>query len=241
MNEMSSKAKAAEPKPDEAKDSVDAKPSNDAGAAAETAQEAAALEGVGGPSDMSNETLAFKDDASSETHVAALEIELAETKDRLMRAAADLQNLRKRAERDRRDAEVYGGTKLARDILPVYDNLKQAIALASDELREKEAGFFNGIDLTLKELVNGFAKHKITPIHPDKGERFDPHQHQAMFEAPVPGAPAGTVIEVMATGFMIADKLLRPAMVGVAKGGAPVEPTSGKDAEDTAAEEGKSD
>ncbi|MEO1122329.1 MAG: nucleotide exchange factor GrpE, partial [Pseudomonadota bacterium] len=145
------------------------------------------------------------------------------------------------AERDRRDAEVYGGTKLARDILPVYDNLKQAIALASDELREKEAGFFNGIDLTLKELVNGFAKHKITPIHPDKGERFDPHQHQAMFEAPVPGAPAGTVIEVMATGFMIADKLLRPAMVGVAKGGAPVEPTSGKDAEDTAAEEGKSD
>lgn len=180
--------------------------------APDEAAEAEALESVAAPNGA----------ASAETgdgDLRVLEAELAETKDRLMRAAADLQNMRKRAERDRRDAEVYGGTKLARDLLPVYDNLKQAVALASDELREKEAGFFNGVDLTLKELTNGFAKHKITPIEPEKGEKFDPHKHQAMFEAPVPGAEAGSVIEVMAVGFMIADKLLRPAMVGVAKGG----------------------
>ena len=169
----------------------------------------------------------------AQARIALLEAELAENRDRLMRAAADLQNMRKRAERDRRDAETFGGTKLARDLLPVYDNLSQAIAMASDELREKEAGFFNGVDLTLKELVNGFAKHQITPIAPEKGERFDPHQHQAMFEAPDAEALAGSVIQVMAVGFSIAGKLLRPAMVGVSKG----DPAAAGDA--SASEESK--
>ena len=154
---------------------------------------------------------------SPEERIKILEAEVAAAQDRFMRAAADVQNMRRRAERDRREAEAYGGRRLALDLLPVFDNLDAALQLATDELREKEPGFFNGVELTLKELLNAFSKHKISQIEASIGDKFDPNQHEAMYEAPTPGAEAGSVIQVMQSGFMIGDRLLRPAKVGVAR------------------------
>jgi molecular chaperone GrpE len=136
--------------------------------------------------------------------------------DRLLRSLADLENTRKRAERDRRDAEVYGGTKLARDLLGVYDNLDRALAAMPEDTPEEVKPLIEGIQLTKKELLNAFEKHKIKRVAPEIGEKFDPKMHQAMFEAPLPGSEPGTVIQVMTEGFMISDRLLRPAQVGVA-------------------------
>lgn len=145
----------------------------------------------------------------------AVKAERDEYKDRFMRALADAENARKRADKDRREAENYGGSKLARDLLPVYDNLKRALEAISEEQREASAAFVEGIELTQRELVNVFAKHGITLISPAVGDRFDPQQHEAMFEAPVPGTKAGDIIQVSAEGFMLHDRLLRPAQVGV--------------------------
>ena len=136
-------------------------------------------------------------------------------RDRWMRALAEAENLRKRGERDRRDAEIYGGTRLARDLLSVYDNMNRALDAITDQLREDAGPLVEGIELTQKDLLATFAKHKIELLNPEMGEKFDPKMHQAMFEAPVPGTTAGTVIQVMNVGFTIGDRLLRPAQVGV--------------------------
>ena len=136
-------------------------------------------------------------------------------KDKLMRSLADSENLRKRSIRDRSDAEVYGGTKLARDLLSVYDNITRALDAVSDEQREANKALIEGIELTRKELINGFEKHKISRVDPEVGDIFDPLIHQAMFEAPMPDSKAGEIIQVMAVGFKIGDRLLRPAQVGV--------------------------
>ena len=136
-------------------------------------------------------------------------------KDKLMRSLADSENLRKRSIRDRSDAEVYGGTKLARDLLSVYDNITRALDAVSDEQRKANKALIEGIELTRKELINGFEKHKISRIDPEIGDVFDPLIHQAMFEAPIPETNAGEIIQIMAVGFKIGDRLLRPAQVGV--------------------------
>lgn len=136
-------------------------------------------------------------------------------RDRFMRALADAENARKRGERDRREAENYGGAKFARDILPVYDNLKRAIDSVSEEQRTVASALLDGVDLTMRELLNIFARHGITRIVPEPGEAFDPQLHQAMFEAPVPNIPGGGIIQVMTEGFLLHDRLLRPAQVGV--------------------------
>jgi molecular chaperone GrpE len=149
--------------------------------------------------------------------VAELEAERDELKKRLMYALAEGENVRKRAERDRKDAEMFGGTRLARDLLSVHDNLARALDSADPGLRADAAAFFEGVELTRRELLNAFAKHRIETVTPAKGDRFDPNLHQSMFEAPIPGAEPGTVIEVMQAGFTIAGRLLRPALVGVAK------------------------
>ena len=125
------------------------------------------------------------------------------------------ENTRKRGERDRREAEQYGGAKLARDMLPVYDNLKRALDAAGDDVSESEKAVLEGVELTMRELLNIFSKHGIQLIAPEEGEVFDPQLHQAMFEAPVPGTKKGAIIQVMAEGFMLHDRLLRPAQVGV--------------------------
>ncbi len=159
--------------------------------------------------------LDFGDPEADSKELEELRAEVDDLKDKLVRSLADAENVRKRAERDRRDAEVYGGTRLARDLVPVYDNMKRALETVDDDLRDKAKGLIEGIELTQRELVSVFGKHQIVPINPEFGDKFDPQIHQAMFEAPVPNAPAGTVIQVMNEGFMIAERLIRPAQVGV--------------------------
>ena len=136
-------------------------------------------------------------------------------KDRFMRALADAENARKRSDKDRREAENYGGSKLARDMLPVYDNMKRALDAITDEQREVAGPLLEGIELTMRELLSVFKKHGIEVITPAVGDKFDPQVHQAMFEAPVPATVAGDIIQVAAEGFMLHDRLLRPAQVGV--------------------------
>ena len=150
-----------------------------------------------------------------------------EFRDRMLRAYADLENLRKRAERDRRDAERYGGTKLARDLLDVYDNMNRALATVTEDLREQAAGLVDGIELTQHELIKAFEKHNIQIVEPQIGDRFDPAVHQAMFEAPLPNTEKGSIIQVTLAGFTIGDRLLRAAQVGVSSNTAPVSKESG--------------
>ena len=147
--------------------------------------------------------------------LAAVTAERDEYRDRFMRALADAENSRKRADKDRREAENYGGSKMARDLLPVYDNMKRAVEAAGDDQKEAAAALIEGVELTMRELLNVFKKHGIQPISPQVGDRFDPQLHQAMFEAPLPGTKAGDIIQVSAEGFMLHDRLLRPSQVGV--------------------------
>jgi molecular chaperone GrpE len=144
-----------------------------------------------------------------------LRAERDELRDKFMRVLAEAENSRKRAERDRKEAEMYGGTRLARDLLPVYDNLNRAIQAIPEESRAASAALIEGVELTLRELSNVMTKHGVTPISPAIGDVFDPQLHQAMFEAPLPGTKAGQIIQVMTEGFLLHDRLLRPAQVGV--------------------------
>jgi molecular chaperone GrpE len=154
-------------------------------------------------------------DALEEDELAVLRAERDELRDKFMRVLADAENSRKRAERDRKEAEMYGGTRLARDLLPVYDNLNRAIQAIPEESRAASAALIEGVELTLRELSNVMTKHGVTPISPAVGDVFDPQLHQAMFEAPLPGTKAGQIIQVMTEGFLLHDRLLRPAQVGV--------------------------
>lgn len=154
-------------------------------------------------------------DPGQGAELEALRAERDDLKDRFMRALADAENARKRGERDRREAEQYGGSRLARDMLPVYDNLRRALDAASDEHRVQAAALIEGVELTLRELTNVLTRHGVTKISPAVGDTFDPQRHQAMFEAPVPGTKAGEIIQVMTEGFLLHDRLLRPAQVGV--------------------------
>ena len=157
-----------------------------------------------------------------EDEIEELRADLEEMRNRFMRALADAENARKRGEKDRREAEKFGGTKLARDMLPVYDNLKRALEAAGEDQNKVGAALLEGVELTMRELLNIFDRHGITLLSPKIGDKFDPDYHQAMFEAPMPGTNAGDIIQVMAEGFLLHDRLLRPAQVGVSstpKGG----------------------
>ena len=153
--------------------------------------------------------------SDGEIEIDELRAERDAFRDRFMRALADAENARKRAEKDRREAENYGGSKLSRDLLPIYDNMKRALESATEEQKEVSAALIEGVELTMRELVNVFGKHGIKPITPQVGDRFDPKMHEAMFEAPLPGTQAGNIIQVSTEGFMLHDRLLRPAQVGV--------------------------
>ncbi|WP_439153689.1 nucleotide exchange factor GrpE [Yoonia sp.] len=157
-------------------------------------------------------------DANTEANfeeIAALRAERDELRDKFMRALADAENMRKRADRDRREAENYGGSKLARDMLPVYDNMRRALDSADEAEQQVNKALLEGVELTMRELISVFKRHGIEPITPEVGDKFNPQLHQAMFEAPVPGTKAGEIIQVAAAGFMLHDRLLRPAQVGV--------------------------
>jgi len=165
------------------------------------------------------EDIDLTEEAEELDPIESLKNEVTDLKDRLMRSLADQENLRKRGERDRRDAETYGGQKLAKDLLSVSDNMKRALETVNDEQREANKALIEGIELTQRELLSAFAKHKIVPVSPEVGQKFDPNMHQAMFEAPFPDVKAGHILQVMAEGYMIGDRLLRPAQVGVSAGG----------------------
>ncbi len=146
--------------------------------------------------------------------------EMAALNDKLLRALAELENTRRRAEKDRIDAQQYGMMRFARDMLAVADNLGRALAALPEESRadlpDGISALLEGVAATERDLLAIFERHQIVPIAP-MGEKFDPNFHEAMFEAPGTGQPAGTVIEVIEAGYRIGERLLRPARVGVAK------------------------
>ena len=158
--------------------------------------------------------------ATPEDRVVELEIELAAVNDRMLRLMAETENIRRRSEREREDTLRYAASGLAKDLLNVADNLHRALAAVPDELRsgdEAAKNFVVGVEMTKKELLAAFEKHGIQQILP-LGEKFDYEKHQAMFELENTGQTAGTVVEMMQPGYVMHDRLLRPAMVGVAKG-----------------------
>jgi molecular chaperone GrpE len=193
-------------------DNTAAKPDETvAGAGADTAAAAAAA-----PS-ATPETVAPEEDES-----AGLRQKNAELNDRMLRLAAEMENVRKRAERELSDTRTYAIAGFARDMLTATDSLSRALMMLPAEARDTADGplksLIDGIELTEREMQRLLAKHGVKPIEAE-GQKFDPHRHQAMFEVPDPTRPEGTVVQVVQAGFSIGDRVLRPAMVGVAKGG----------------------
>ena len=148
--------------------------------------------------------------------------ENAELKDRMLRIAAEMENLRKRTEREIADTRSYSIASFARDMLTATDSLSRALMTLPADARESidptVKSLIDGMELTEREMQRLLAKHGVKPIEAE-GQKFDPHKHQAMFEVPDPSKPEGTVVQVVQQGFAIGDRVLRPAMVGVAKGG----------------------
>jgi len=159
--------------------------------------------------------------------VEALKTENADLRDRLLRLAAEMENLRKRMDREISDTRAYAITKFARDMLTATDSLSRAMLVLPAEARETADGpmksLIEGIELTEREMQRLLAVHGVKPIEAE-GQKFDPHKHQAMFEVPDPTRPEGTVVQVVQAGYAIGDRVLRPAMVGIAKGGAATPP-----------------
>jgi molecular chaperone GrpE len=157
---------------------------------------------------------------AEDDQVASLMEEAADLKERLLRTMADMENLRKRTEREKAEASLYAATSFARDLLSVADSLDRALQSIPEEGRDKldEAtrNLLAGIEVTHKELINVLSRHGIARIEP-MGGKFDPHFHQAMFEVPDASSPPGTVVQVMQAGYTIGERCLRPALVGVAK------------------------
>jgi molecular chaperone GrpE len=152
--------------------------------------------------------------------VDALKEETAQLKDRLLRTLADMENLRKRSEREKAEATLYAASNFARDLLSVADNFSRALAAVTPEQRaaadEMSSNLLAGIEVTERELMNVLERHGIRRIDA-MGQKFDPHMHQAMFEVPTADQPAGTIVQVMQNGYAIGNRCLRPALVGVAK------------------------
>lgn len=194
---------------------------------AQTAAEGEAFQGAGQTAEAQEEGQAADYEA-----VVRLVKENEELKDRALRLAAETENLRRRAARDVQDAKSYAIANFARDMVQVADNLDRALAAVPAEAREGgDAGLkalIEGVELTGRAMLSALERHGVKKLDP-QGERFDPNFHQAMFEVPDPSVPAGTVVQVVQTGYGIGERVLRPAMVGVAKGG-PKQPANGTEA-----------
>jgi molecular chaperone GrpE len=162
-------------------------------------------------------------DDPEEGSVEALTKEVAEAKDRMLRTLAEMENLRKRTAREVSDARTYGISGFARDVLDIADNLQRALDAVPAEARAAAdpglKSLIEGVELTERSLHNALEKHGVKRFDP-AGEKFDPNVHQAMYEVPDPSVPAGTIAQVIQAGYMIGERVLRPALVGVAKGGA---------------------
>jgi molecular chaperone GrpE len=176
-----------------------------------------------------DDTAVQPDVAPASKPSTSLDRELAEMKDRLLRALADMENMRKRTDREIADARVYGISSFARDILGVADNMHRAMQALDDELRAKAddavKALLDGVELTERELMNVLEKHGVKRLEP-QGQKFDPNRHQAMFEVEDVSVPSGTVVQVMQSGYTIGERVLRPALVAVSKGGAKPQPAS---------------
>ncbi|MBI1986674.1 MAG: nucleotide exchange factor GrpE [Rhodospirillales bacterium] len=176
---------------------------------------------------------------SPETQIAALEGQVAELNDKLLRALAEAENVRRRAERDREDAYKYAVANFARDVLGVADNLRRATESIDADVRKADPAVdkvMAGIELTEREMLATFERYGIKPVAA-LGEKFDHNRHEALFEVEDKARPAGTVVQVLETGYTLHDRLLRPAKVGLAKGGPKVEARA--DAKPEAAEPGR--
>ncbi|AVT74407.1 nucleotide exchange factor GrpE [Rhodopseudomonas palustris] len=160
----------------------------------------------------------------------ALVREAADARDKMLRTLAEMENLRKRTQKEVADARTYGVTSFARDVLDIADNLQRALdAVPADARANAEPGLkalIEGVELTERSLLNALEKNGVKKFDP-KGQKFDPNFQQAMYEVPDPSVPAGTVVQVVQAGFTIGDRVLRPALVGVAKGGAKAAPSDG--------------
>jgi molecular chaperone GrpE len=167
--------------------------------------------------------------AAEPTPSTALERDHAEMRDRLLRTLAEMENLRKRTDREVADARLYGMASFARDVLGVADNMRRALDAVPPDLRASaEAGMkalLDGVELTERELLKALEKNGVRQFTP-QGEKFDPNIHQAMYEVPDASVPAGSIVQVMQPGYMIGERVLRPALVGVAKGGPKAAPNS---------------
>jgi molecular chaperone GrpE len=159
----------------------------------------------------------------------ALAKEAADARDRMLRTLAEMENLRKRTSREVADARVYGITGFARDVLDIADNLQRALdALPYETRADADPGLkalIEGVELTERSLLNALEKNGVKKFDP-AGEKFDPNFQQAMYEVPDPTVPSGTVVQVVQSGYMIGDRILRPALVGVSKGGAKSAPAA---------------
>lgn len=161
--------------------------------------------------------------------VEALKGELTEAKDKVLRTLAEMENLRRRTAREVADARSYGIASFARDVLDIADNLQRALDAVSATARENAdpglKALIEGVELTERSLHSALEKNGVKKFDPT-GEKFDPNFQQAMYEVPDPSVPAGTVVQVAQAGYMIGDRVLRPALVGVSKGGAKPAPTT---------------
>ena len=155
--------------------------------------------------------------------VELLQKEATEARDKMLRTLAEMENLRKRTAREVSDARTYGITGFARDVLEIADNLQRALDAVPAEAKENAdpglKALIEGVELTERSLLNALEKHGVKKFDP-QGQKFDPNFQQAMFEVPDPSVPSGTVVQVMQAGYTLGDRVLRPALVGVAKGGA---------------------
>ena len=162
----------------------------------------------------------------------ALAKEVAETRDKMLRTLADMENLRKRTTREIADARTYAISGFARDVLDIADNLQRALdAVPPDTRAAADPGLkalIEGVELTERSLLNTLEKNGVKKFDPS-GEKFDPNFQQAMYEVPDPSVPAGTVVQVVQAGYMIGERVLRPALVAVSKGGAKAAPANGSE------------
>ena len=168
--------------------------------------------------DLRQETAEGAPEVAEHDRVAELEAQLAEAQSANLYARAEAQNLLRRAQKEAEDARAYAATGFARDILSVADNLSRALSAIPDELREDEKlkGLVTGLEATGRELDSVFARHGVSKVSA-LGETLDPNRHQAMMEVPSADAAPGTIVQEIQAGYMIKDRLLRPALVGVAK------------------------
>ena len=198
---------------------------------------------AGGPPGESGEHVAPPADAALalEKERAILEEQVLDLKDKLLRAHAEMDNLRKRTEREKADTAKYAITKFALDMVAINDNLTRAMdaAGAPDTHTAEVKGLYEGVALTAQELDNALERHGVVKIETE-GEMFDPHLHQAMMEQPDPSVPSGTILQVFQNGYMVGERVLRPSMVVVARGGMKPKP-EGADSAATPAQPETSD